>query len=249
LSADRSSTLRQVAAQTAMELRLSLRRGESVLIAFLIPLALLIFFGYLPLVGGAAGDRLQFLVPGVIGLAVMSSGMVSLGIATAFERYYGVLKLLGGTPLSRLALLSAKLLAVVLLQIGQVGALLLAAGLLFGWRPTGNLPLVLLALALGSTTFAALGLLLAGLLRAEATLAAANGLYLLLLMLGDMVVPLSALPAWLASLAGLLPAAALAQALRAGFGSPEAAPLPSLAILAAWGAGCLLLASRTFRWE
>jgi ABC-2 type transport system permease protein len=175
--------------------------------------------------------------------------MVSLGIATAFERYYGVLKLLGGTPLSRPALLCAKLLAVVLLQIGQVGALLLAAALLFGWRPSGDPPLLLLALALGSSTFAALGLLLAGLLRAEATLAAANGLYLLLLMLGDMVVPLSALPAWVASLARLLPAAALAQALRAGFGSPEAAAFPSLAILAVWGAACLVLASRTFRWE
>ncbi len=232
-----------------MELRLSLRRGESVLIAFLIPLSLLAFFGYLPLIGGAPGDRLQFLVPGVIGLALMSSGMVSLGIATAFERYYGVLKLLGGTPLSRPALLSAKLLAVVLLQIGQVGALLVVAGLLFGWRPSGDPPLLLLALVLGSTTFAALGLLLAGLLRAEATLAAANGLYLLLLMLGDMVVPLSGLPTWLASLARLLPAAALAQALRAGFGSPDAAALPSLAILAAWGAACLVLASRTFRWE
>jgi ABC-2 type transport system permease protein len=249
LSTSHPSVLRQVAAQSAMEVRLTLRRGESVLVAFLIPIGLLIFFGYVPLEVGSAGDRIQLLLPGVIALALMASGMVSLGIATAFERYYGVLKLLGGTPLSRLALLGGKLSAVGLIQLGQVLALLLVAGLLFDWRPVGDLPLIVLALTLGSATFSALGLLLAGLLRAEATLAAANGLYLVLLLLGDMVVPLSALPAWLATLARLLPAAALTQALRAGFGSAEAAAWPSLLVLGLWGVGCLLLARRTFQWE
>ena len=238
---------RAVLALARLELTLTLRRGESVLIAFLIPLLLLVFFSFVP-VGGSSAGGLDFLVPGVIALAIMSSGLVSLGIATAFERYYGVLKLLGGMPISRLQLLLAKLLAVLVLQAIQVALIGLVAVVLLGWRPDPALPRLLLALALGSAAFSTLGLLLAGALRAEATLAAANGLYLVLLLLGDMVFPLAALPAWLAGAARLLPAAAFAEATRAAFqrGATDGA---ALAILALWTAGALLLASRTFRWE
>ncbi len=109
--------------------------------------------------------------------------------------------------------------------------------------------LFVLALLLGTLTFGGLGLLLAGALRAEATLAFANGLFIAFLLLGGIVIPVAELPEPLATLAGLLPAAALADAFRVALGSGEADAGRALATLAVWGVGAVVLALRTFRWE
>jgi ABC-2 type transport system permease protein len=236
-----------VLAQTRMELVLAARRGESLLITAVVPLLLLLFFGSIPLVP-AETARIDFLVPGILALAVMSTSMVSLGIATAFERQYGILKRLGGSPLPRAGLLAAKMLAVLVVQTLQVALLTLVAALVFGWRPGGELIWLLASLLVGTLAFAAIGLLMAGALRAEATLAVANGLYLAFLLLGDMLFPLDQLPAWLGAAARLLPAAAFSNALRASLenGGPL---LADLGLVLAWGICALLLAARTFQWE
>ncbi|HVF03387.1 MAG TPA: ABC transporter permease [Frankiaceae bacterium] len=234
-----------VRAQTAMELRLTLRRGESLLLTLAIPLGLLAFFGTVDVVDAPV----SYLVPGVLALAVMSTAMTGLAIATGFERQYGVLKRLGATPLPRSGLLLAKtlsVLAVEALQLVLVGAL----GALLGWRFAGVRAVVIAAVfvALGTAAFAGLGLLMAGTLRAEATLAAANGLYLVLLLVSGMVVPLDRLPEPLAAAARLLPSGALAEGMRnafAGFG-PIVRPAT---VLAVWAAVALAAAARTFRWE
>jgi ABC-2 type transport system permease protein len=140
-------------------------------------------------------------------------------------------------------------LSILVVQAVQAALLVLVAALLFGWRPQGQPAAALLGLLVGTATFAGLGLLMAGALRAEATLAAANGLYLLLLLLGDMVFPLAQLPAWLSALARLLPAAAFADVLRSPLQPGGQLPLASLGLLTAWGAVSLLAAARTFRWE
>jgi ABC-2 type transport system permease protein len=177
----------------------------------------------------------------------MSTGMVSLGIATAYERYYGVLKRLIGSPLPPASLLLAKTGATLAIEVVQVLLLVGTAWLVYGWRPGGSLPLALLALLVGSLTFAGIGLLMAGTLRAETTLALANGLYLLFLLLGGFVLPLEHLPAAVAAVSRLLPGAALADATRdALLGGPYWGPL---ALLAAWGVAALGLAARTFRAE
>ena len=96
--------MRAYAAQTRTELVLSLRHGEQLLVSIVIPLLLLVFFSLvdvLPTARRASTDSVDFLAPGVLALAVMSSAMVSLGIGTGFERQYGVLKRLGATPLGR----------------------------------------------------------------------------------------------------------------------------------------------------
>src|SRR5438128_4144396 len=160
--------MRGLLAQLRVELILAFRRGESLLITLVVPVVLLIFFG------AVASNPPDFLVPGLLALAVMSTSMVSLGIATAYERYYGALKRLLGSPLPRLSLIAAKTLAVLVIEIVQIVLLVGIARLLFGWAPAGSLPEALLALAIGSAAFAGLGLLMAGTLRAEATLAVAN---------------------------------------------------------------------------
>jgi ABC-2 type transport system permease protein len=177
----------------------------------------------------------------------MSTGMVSLGIATAYERHYGVLKRLIGSPLPRTSLLAAKTGATLAVEVVQVALLIGVASFVYGWRPAGSVPLALAALLVGSLTFAGIGLLMAGTLRAETTLALANGLYLLFLLLGGFVVPLDQLPTAVAAVARILPAGALAEATRAALlGGSFWEPL---ALLALWGAAGLGLAVRMFRAE
>ncbi|HEV2235086.1 MAG TPA: ABC transporter permease [Ktedonobacterales bacterium] len=239
---------RAVLAQTRAELTLTLRRGESVLITVLVPAILLAFFASLRLAPGGA-DGITFLVPGILALAIISTGMVSLGIATAYERYYGVLKRLGSSPLPRSGLLLAKGSAVLALEAFQVALLLAIAAIFFGWRPAGSLVAALLVFIVGTACFAGLGMLMAGALRAEATLAGANALFLVFLILGGNVLPLDHLPAFLRPLAAVLPPALLSATLRGAMSPGGAVPWGSLALLAGWAVVIIAAAVRTFQWE
>ena len=239
--------MRAVLAQSKVEAILTLRRGESLIVTLGIPVGILAFFGTVDLVDTGFKDPLDFLVPGVLALAVMSTAMVSLGIATGFERRYGVLKRLGPTPLGRSGLLTAKTLTVVGVEALQA-LVLIATGVALGWSPAGGIPQAILLMALGTVAFAGIGFLMAGTLRAEATLALANGLYLMLLVLGGMAFPLKRLPLGLRDLARILPAAPLAECLRGaltGTGIPGA----RLAVLLAWAVAAPLAAGRLFSWE
>ena len=241
---DRALLWRSIAAQTKTELLMTLRRGESLLITIVVPVVLLIFFGAI------AANPADFLVPGLLALAVMSTSMVSLGIATAYERYYGALKRLLGSPLPRASLIGAKTMSVLMIEVVQVALLSLMARLLFGWWPGGSIPLALAALMLGSAAFAGLGLLMAGSLRAEATLAVANGLYLVFLLLGGFILPLDRLPSPLDLVAHALPAAALTDATRAALSESSAqGVLGPFALLAAWAVVTLGAAALMFRPE
>ena len=239
----------QIFAQTKVELLLTLRRGESVLITLVVPVLLLIFFASLNIIPTTTSKAVDFLLPGILALAVIAAGMVSLGIATAYERYYGVLKRLGCSPLSRSSLIIAKVISVLALEIIQVIILIGVAVILYNWRPTGSPFLTLLALAIGTVTFSALGLAMAGALRAEATLAGANGLFLLFLLLGGGILPLSHLPPTLAAIAEILPAAALTQALQATMSGDISHLWSPLIILMIWTVAILLVAIKTFKWE
>jgi ABC-2 type transport system permease protein len=236
--------MRALLAQLRVELTLTMRRGESLLITVVVPVVLLVFFG------AVAANPPDFLVPGLLALAVMSTSMVSLGIATAYERYYGALKRLLGSPLPRTSLIAAKTLAVLLIEVVQVVALALIARALFGWSPSGSPLEAVVALVLGSAAFAGLGLLMAGSLRAEATLAIANGLYLVFLLLGGFILPLDRLPGPIGLAAHALPAAALTDATRAALTNPSAqGVLGPLALEAAWAVVTLGAAALTFRPE
>jgi ABC-2 type transport system permease protein len=239
---------RAVAAQARVEIALTARRGESLLVTLGVPLGVLVFFTKVDAVKVTTGDPIDFLVPGVLALAVMSTAMVSLGIATGFERRYGVLKRLGSTPLSRAGLLQAKTVSVLLIEIVQV-IVIVIAGLALGWEPTGGALLAIPLLLLGTIAFAGVGMLMAGTLRAEANLAMANGLFLLLLFLGGMAYPLAKLPDALEAVARLLPAAALAETVRGALAVHTHIPMGELAVLVVWAIAAPLAAARWFRWE
>ena len=239
-----------ILATTAMELRLALRRGETLVATAVLPVVVLIFFSSVSILPVDAGRPADFLLPGSIAFAIIATSLVSLGITTGYDRFYGVLKRLGGSPLSRAELIAAKILAVLVIEAVQVALLVAAASALLGWSaPEGvSVALFVVAVLLGTVAFAGVGLLLAGTLRAETMLAVANILFVASLALGGVVVPISELPAPLAAIAGALPAAALSDALRIAFGAPGDAA-GSLALLAGWGVATVGLAVAVFRWE
>lgn len=242
---------RQVRAQALMETKLLLRNGEQLLLAVVIPV--------LALVGGVlAAKRLgidfdenavDVLTPGVIALAVMSTSFTSLAIATGFERRYGLLKRLGASPLPKFGLLAGKVIALLGVQVFQAVVIAVVA-LCFGWRPGGGFAALLIALAaalLGTAAFAGLGLAVAGSLRAEATLAVANLVYLLLMMGGGIVLPRDTYGS-AGAVIQFLPSAALGDAMRDGL-IDGSANLTAFFVLALWTVAAGALASRSFKWE
>ena len=236
-------------AQLRAELRIVSRNGEQLLLTLVIPVMLLVFFSLVDVLPTGTDDPVDFLTPGVLALAVMSASMVSLGIATGFERSYKVLKRLGATPLGRGRWLAAKTTSVVVVEIVQL-TVLLAVAMGLGWRASGPQWFgALTAVVLGTIAFAGVGLAISGRLRAEINLAAQNGLYLVLLLLGGMVIPLDELPGPLESAASLLPSAALADVLRESLAGTGVDPTRSWIVLVVWAAVAPVVAARTFRWE
>jgi ABC-2 type transport system permease protein len=240
-----------VAAQARMESRLMLRNGEQLLLAVVIPVLVLV-----GMVRGADRLGLDFdhpvvdvVTPGVLALAVLSTSFTSLAIATAFERRYGVLKRLGASPLPRAGLLAGKVGALLLVEVLQL-VVLSVVGVLLGWAPVVSGVSVVgavLAVLLGTAAFASLGLLMAGALRAEATLAGANLVYLLLLAGGAVVLPASAYGAF-GDIAQWLPSGALGEAMRDAFLDGTIAWL-DLGVLLAWAVVGTVATARTFSWE
>lgn len=244
--------MRALRAQLRIELTLTLRNKESLLLTLGIPVGLLVFFSLvdvLPLdeLLDARDEPVDALAPGVLALAIMSMAMTGLAIATGFERSYGVLKRLGTTPLGRPRLLAAKIGAVVVVEAIQA-AVLVPVAFALGWEPTLDVVPLLGAVVLGTAAFAGLGLWMAGTLRAEITLALANGLYLVLLLLGGFVIPLAELPDPLRRVAEALPSSALVDLVRAGFDG-TAGPARAWIVLAVWAVATPLVAARTFRWS
>ncbi|MFR9675230.1 ABC transporter permease [Streptomyces sp. TR06-5] len=250
---------RMIAAQAALETRLLLRHGEQLLLTVVIPTLVLVLFGTLHIVdlpagtaadGGDAAARVDYLAPGVLALAVLSTAFTGQAIATGFERRYGVLKRLGASPLPRWALMAAKSGAVLVTEALQI-TLLCAVALALGWSPAGSAAAAAALVLLGTAALSGLGLLMAGTLRAEATLAAANLVFVLLLFGGGVVVPLSTFPTPLTAVLELTPVAALSDGLRQVLqdGSGTGTPWGDLAVLAVWAVLGLGAAARFFRWE
>jgi ABC-2 type transport system permease protein len=242
---------RMIAAQAAFDTRTLLRNGEQLLLTLVIPVLLLAGFSEASVLNLGAGSRVDFLAPGIIALAVMSTAFTSQAIATGFERRYGVLKRLGATPLGRGGLISARTISVIAVEVLQLVVIAVVA-LVIGWRPHGGwlavLTVALLVVA-GTAAFSGLGLLMAGTLRAEATLAAANLVYLVLLGLGGVMFPLAKFPAGMRPVLELLPITALSGGLRAILQQGAAFPVRDLLVLLVWAAAAIALAARYFRWD
>jgi len=242
--------MRRFASQLRAELQITLRNGEQLLLTLGIPVMLLVFFSLVDVLPTGTKDPVDFLAPGVLALAVMSTSMVSLGIGTGFERTYHVLKRLAVTPLGRPRLIAAKITGVALVELIQF-AVLVPVAYALGWSPSSpNWFEAIGAVLLGTMAFAGIGLTLAGRLRGELNLAAQNGLYLVLLLLGGMVIPFGKLPGGIRAVAHALPSGALADVLRDTLGrAGSTQPGTSWVVLAVWALVGPAVAAATFRWD
>ncbi|PTR27649.1 ABC-2 type transport system permease protein [Rhodococcus sp. OK519] len=235
--------LQMLVAQSKLELTLLLRHGEQLLLTMLIPITLLIGLTLLP-IGDFGGDRVATIVPAVMMVAIMSTAFTGQAIAVGFDRRYGALKRLGATPLPRWGIIAGKSAAVVIVVAMQT-LLLGAIGFALGWRPSLlGLALGAIVIALGTVTFAALGLLLGGSLRAEIVLALANILWFAMAGIGSVIFA-DQINDGVRIVAQLIPSGALAQALEdATAGSLN---LACIAVLAAWAVVAGFVATRTFK--
>ncbi len=239
--------LRRITATAGLELRLTLRNGEQLLLAIVIPLLALIG-GTLITVVSLPEPRIDAVVPGVLVLAVLSSAFTSQAITTGFDRRYGVLKRLAAAGVGRSQLIAGKCGATLLVIAGQC-AVLGAVGVLMGWQPHGNPLWVLAIILLGTAAFIGLALLIGGTLRAEAVLAVANLIWLVFVMVAGIIVPLDQSPAALQTIGELTPAGAMSEALRAVLQDGTAPPLAAMVILAAWTAVGWAATVRWFQWQ
>lgn len=237
-----------VAAQTKFELKLLMRNSEQLLLTVIIPLVLLVGMSSLSFIDLGDGPRINVVTPGILALAVMSTAFTAQAISTGFDRRYGVLKLLGASPLTRMQLVTSKTLAILVLEAMQVTVISIVA-MLLGWSPEGSPIAALLLLLAGTAAFSALGIALAGVLRAEATLAVANGIYILLLFVGGIIVPQDQMPSWLATLSDLLPSGALGGGLRDVLLDGAGMPWGEFLVLIIWAVIGTAVAARTFKWE
>ena len=238
----------RVLAQARFEAGSLLRNGEQLLVSLLLPAMVLVGLAYTTTPSLGPGNRVDVAVPGVLALCVISAAFTSQAIATGFDRRYAVLRYLGVTPLGRGGLIAAKALATLAVELIQV-VVIAGLGLALGWRPRASgIPYAVLFVVVGTWAFVALALLLAGTLRAEAVLALANLVWVVLLVLGGVVVPRTELPDGLSHVAALLPSAGLADGLRSALvdGSLN---LPALGIVVLWGAVATVLAARWFRFD
>ena len=243
-----ASLPKMVRSQATFELRLASRNGEQLLLMLVIPLLVLLLLTKVETVDVGAHSRIDFATPGVLALCVLSTAFTSLAIATGFERRYGALKRLGATPLPRAGLLAGKVGAVLVIEAAQF-LLLGAIAAALGWSPQGSALLAAALVVLATVAFVSLGLLMAGTLRAEATLAGANLLFLILLLGSGMSFPLTRLPSGVADVARLLPSTALTDGLRAVLQDGHSVPGRCWVVLLVWAAAGVVATARWFRWE
>jgi len=240
----RMSTI--IGRQIRMELRLTARRGEAVVLAMGVPLLVLLGAGLTRATNLPTDDRLGFVVPGVLALTVMSTAFTGQAITTGYERSYGVLKRLGASPLTRPGLLFAKIGAILALVCLQLLVLALV-GVAVGWRPEfGHLASAVGITVLAAAAYSGMALVIASRLRPETVTAAATLIYVLMLAAGGIMfaAPDLGTAGWF-----LLPLAAHAQGLRDALTAGSAVPGVIWLSLGLWAGISLVAAVRTFRWE
>jgi ABC-2 type transport system permease protein len=246
--------MRPLTAQLRAELTMLFTNGETLFLTLGIPVVFLLFFSAVHVLPTGTSHPVNFLVPGILALAVMSTAMTALGIGTGFERGYGVLKRLGSTPLGRPRLLAAKIVAVIAVELLQA-AVLVAVGYALGWTPGGPggagalVGAAVAAMVLGTVAFGGIGLVLAGTLKPLVNLAVVNALFVVLLLLGGMLIPLGKLPDWLADVSRALPASALSDALHGSLGHGTPVSARDWVVLVMWAVAAPVVAGMAFRWE
>jgi len=241
--------------QTRMQMRLFLRRKDELFWTLAFPVLFILLFG--AIYGNSKWEgmsirSIDYLLPGIIVMGAMVTGIMRTATAFVQEREQGIYRRLALTPLTRTTLIGSQLLQHYLVIIVQTLLLVAIGGLAFKTHLTGNTALFWLTLSVGALCFMSIGFALTGLIK---TLRSATPIiqitYFALMFLGGIFFPNSLLPKWLENAAGILPSTQMGDALRAvvynGAGIGDI--WQKLAIMGAWIAVCMVISIRFFRWE
>lgn len=243
-----ASLTRRVLAQGQYEAKTMLSNGEQLVLMIVMPLLGLIALAVTPILDNMGHSRIAIAAPGILALCALSTAFTGQGIATGFDRRYGVLRFLSTTPLGKGGLIAGKALAVLVALAIQVVVISIVAAFM-GWRPplTGVL-LAIPLLILGAAAFTALGLLIAGTVRPEATLAITNLGWILLAALGGIVLPADKFSATMASYVQWLPSSALGTLMREALLESHI-DFFALIILLLWTVFGSIAAIKWFKWN
>ncbi|WP_434921992.1 ABC transporter permease [Glutamicibacter sp. PAEs-4] len=244
-----ASPLRRILNQGRYESIQMLSNGEQLILAVVMPLIALFVLTLTDLVNDVADRSIDAAVPGVLALCVISTAFTGQGIGTGFDRRYGVLTMFSTTPLGKTGLIFGKVIAVLSVLLIQVVLICSVALLFLDWHPNpwGILPGILFLL-LGAAAFTALGLLIAGTVRPEATLAITNLAWILLAGAGGVLYPLSMAPDWAQPTLNALPSAALGDAMRDALIHGQFS-IAGLIFLILWAASGSFAAIKLFKWS
>jgi len=241
--------------QVRLETRLFLRRKDDLFWTLAFPLFFIVLFGmiYQDMLWEDLGLRaIEYILPGIIVMALMTSGIMATASGFAEEREKGIYRRLALTPLKRHTLLGGQLIQRYIVILVQTILLLIVGSLAFSIRIEGNLFWAWMVVTLGALCFLSIGFLLTGLIK---TARAANGIsmvvFFMLMFLGGIFFPTQMMPDFLRSFSNALPSTNLNDVLRAvmitdlGVGNVWR----ELLVVGGWFAGSLALAVRLFRWE
>ena len=238
---------RRLTTQTKWEFLLNARNSEQALLLVLIPILILIVMTKTTIIGGET-TALPLALATVLTVSTFAAGFTSLAIATAFERRSETLVFLGTTSLTRAEVVLAKSLGSFLLAV-FAGLFTIIAALLLGWTPTFLILLTPLCMILGVFSVGGFAYLLAGTLRAEAVLAIANGIFVLVLMFGGIIFTFGDTMTNVLEYFPPLALKGLIQYVVSEQNPGATSVIKAISVLGAWGVAGHLLAFRFFKWR
>lgn len=198
-----------------------------------------------------SGNYASFLLPGLLGLNLVSMGLFSVGMVNVSYREKGKFRRLAVTPLPKWIFLLGQVLHRLTVTVIQAGILLLVGWLAFDIQNQGSSLQLLLLMTLGTGCFMAFGFALSGFAEtSEGYAAISNLVFFPLMFLSGVYFTLDSAPVWLQHVVAIMPLTPFLRALRAVFndGGSLGGHLAGLAIVAAWGLAAFALAVRRFRW-
>ena len=243
--------------QTSIQMRLFLRRKDELFWTLAFPILFIMLFGAIygntKWTGSGIDIRaIDYLLPGIIVMGAMVTGIMRTATGFVQEREQGVYRRLALTPLKRQTLLGSQLLQHYAVIIVQTLLLIAIGGMVFKTHLTGNLFLFWLVLSIGALCFMSIGFALTGLIKTvRSSTPIIQITYFALMFLGGIFFPNSLLPKWLGNAASILPSTQLGDALRAVVynGAGVGDIWQKLLIMMAWIVVCLVVSIKFFRWE
>jgi ABC-2 type transport system permease protein len=235
------------------ELVLFLREPAAVFFTLLFPQALLIFVGFVygDETFGGSGRFIDEYVPTVMAIVVANLGLLGVAFNIAEARVRGVLVRYRLIPLPFWCYFVSQAVVGLLMFAVSIGGLLLTAGIFYGLRFSGSIPVFAGILLLGLTVMFQIGLLLGGLdLTVRTTQLAGTALFFVVFFGSGAAIPRSQFPDWLYDFTTFNPLTPVVDALVDSYlGRSLSGDLPGLAALGVLSVALAIAIRRSFRWE